>query len=156
MGVFGLQTLVGRHRDSNPGPLACESGVVTITIRWPPPPKELDNWNLNFKLYLATHSLVRPRGHPLLPLLLPRQSHGVELRVVEPVHGGVRVGPVRGGDRGAVLLGGRPGTRKKTIKISRKLSTETGKNIFKQIKWIVDNIKLGWEFGGNSAFRLTG
>ena len=36
-GVFGLQTLVGRHRDSNPGP-ACESGVLAITLRgrpWP-------------------------------------------------------------------------------------------------------------------------
>ncbi len=27
MGVFGLQTLVGRHRDLNPGPPAWESGV---------------------------------------------------------------------------------------------------------------------------------
>ncbi len=27
MGVFGLQTFVGRHRDSKPGPPACESGV---------------------------------------------------------------------------------------------------------------------------------
>ncbi len=26
MGVFGLQTLVGRHADLNPGPPACESG----------------------------------------------------------------------------------------------------------------------------------
>ena len=38
MGVFGLQTLVGRHRDSNPGPPACESGVVAITLRGPPLP----------------------------------------------------------------------------------------------------------------------
>ncbi len=28
MGVFGLQTLVGRHLDLNPGPPACESGVI--------------------------------------------------------------------------------------------------------------------------------
>ncbi len=33
MGVFGLQTLVGWHRDPNPGPPACESGVVAIRLR---------------------------------------------------------------------------------------------------------------------------
>ena len=34
---YGLQTLVGRHRGSNPGPPACESGgVVTITLQRPP------------------------------------------------------------------------------------------------------------------------
>ena len=27
MGVLGLQCLVGRHRDLNPRPIACESGV---------------------------------------------------------------------------------------------------------------------------------
>ncbi len=36
MGVYGLQTLVGQHRDSNPRPPACESGVVDITLRGPP------------------------------------------------------------------------------------------------------------------------
>ena len=36
MGVFGFQTLVGRHRDSNPGPPACKSGVIAITLRGPP------------------------------------------------------------------------------------------------------------------------
>ena len=38
MGMDGLQTgrkLVGKHRDLNPGPPACESGVVTITLRGP-------------------------------------------------------------------------------------------------------------------------
>ncbi len=36
MGVFGLQTLAGRHRDLNFGPPACESGVVAITLRGQP------------------------------------------------------------------------------------------------------------------------
>ena len=36
MGMDGLQTgrkLVGRHRDLNPGPPACESGVLAVTLR---------------------------------------------------------------------------------------------------------------------------
>ena len=32
MGVFGLHALVGRRRDLNPGPPACESGVVAISL----------------------------------------------------------------------------------------------------------------------------
>ena len=42
-GVWGrwAPKLVGRHRDLNPGPPACESGVVTITLRGPPPPSNL-------------------------------------------------------------------------------------------------------------------
>ena len=38
MGVlYAPNLLVGRHRDSNAGPHACESGVVAITLRGPPP-----------------------------------------------------------------------------------------------------------------------
>ncbi len=37
-GVWGrwAPKLVGRHRDLNPGPPACESGVLAITLRGPP------------------------------------------------------------------------------------------------------------------------
>ena len=41
MGRSVLNSLVGRHRDSNAGPHACESGVVAITLRGPPPPVKL-------------------------------------------------------------------------------------------------------------------
>ncbi len=43
-GVFGLQTLVGGHRDLNPGPPACESGVIAITLRGAAPSPLL--WNI--------------------------------------------------------------------------------------------------------------
>ena len=43
-GVLGLQTLVGRHWDSNPGPPACESGVIAITLRGPPLQKKFIPW----------------------------------------------------------------------------------------------------------------
>ena len=34
--VLAPNFLVGRQRDLNPGPPACESGVVAITLRGPP------------------------------------------------------------------------------------------------------------------------
>ncbi len=52
MGVFWLQTLVGRHRDLNPGPPACESGIVAITPRGPPPKQFPTVTYFKDKLYL--------------------------------------------------------------------------------------------------------
>ncbi len=87
MGVFGLQTLVGRHRDLNPGPPACKSRVVAITLRGPPPkkfplpkkqPKIFDFFQKMTEIARRPRCRGAPRGRPgqhLHRLLRPRGLH---------------------------------------------------------------------------------
>ncbi len=65
MGVFGLKTLVGWHKDSTPGPPACKSGVVAIRVQGPqlylvPPPTYFSIKNSFWKnqIYFSKNSLL--------------------------------------------------------------------------------------------------
>ncbi len=57
----------------------------------------------------------------LLPVVLLLESDRVELRVVQAVHGGVRVGPVGRGDGRAVLLAGRAVEDGEQLKLDKEV-----------------------------------
>ncbi len=94
MGVFGLQTLVGKHRDLNPRPPACESGVVAIALRGPPQ-------------ILALFAFFKVNLAPFLPPGLPPVHRAAQ---VQPGRPGLVPAPALGGAAGVCLrAGGRPG-----------------------------------------------